>query len=180
VKIEKYDVTLRRIDEDDLKTVRGWRNHPEVVKFMDFQEFITPGMQRRWFQSINNSQNYYFVVEFQGKSLGVTNFKDIDYQKKTAEAGVFYPPEHTVSDVPFRASLAILDFGFEQLELKSIDAHILKDNKRAIRYNKALGFTKLPDQEAIANQRYTLSYDSYMKNKSNLIKYLQRVNPSVG
>ena len=41
-------------------------------------------------------------------------------------------------------------------------ARILKDNKRAIQYNKQIGYKLLPNQEDVVNQLYELSEEDYI------------------
>ena len=44
--------------------------------------------------------------------------------------------------IAFQASLQLLDFAFERLQLKTVYAKVHDKNQRAIHYNLALGFEK--------------------------------------
>src|SRR5215469_8031030 len=76
-RIEKYGLTLIRLKEEHLEMVRKWRNSDYVRNKMIFREYITPEMQLEWFRKINNDSNYYFIVEYQNKQVGLVNIKDI-------------------------------------------------------------------------------------------------------
>jgi len=169
--IEKYNVTLMRLTEDKIEMVRKWRNDPKIVQYMNYKEYITPEMQQKWFQRINNNNNYFFIIIYDKKEIGLINIRDIDYEKKEGEGGIFiYDDEYLDSDVPFRAALCLTDFCFEELCLKKIKAHILNNNKRAIEFNTFLGFKIAENQENVKNQLYTLIPDDYYIIRDKIIK----------
>jgi RimJ/RimL family protein N-acetyltransferase len=163
-RIEKYGVVLRRMQPDDLELVRHWRNHPKIAQYMSFREHITEAMQIAWYNRINNEQNYYFIVEWQERSVGLINIRDINDTEKSGEGGVFFWDDECLnSDVPPRASLALYDSAYEILGLKFIRAHILRSNVRAIRYNKHMGFKLQPGQEEVENQLYHQTREDYLR-----------------
>jgi len=173
MKISKYGVTLTRLTEDKLEMVRNWRNDPKISQYMEFRDYITSEMQKNWFDKINNDNNYYFILEFEGKEIGLSNIKDIDYEKGEGEGGIFiYNDEYLNSTLSFQADLCLHDFAFEKLKLKRMIAHIMKDNKRAIKYNKMQGWKLQPDQENVINQLYVLELNDYINSKKKLLKIL--------
>jgi RimJ/RimL family protein N-acetyltransferase len=164
--IEKYGITLRRLTKVDIELVRNWRNDPKISKYMEFRDYITPEMQEEWFDKINNDHNFFFIIEKDEKKIGLINIKDIDYDQKTGEGGIFiYDDEFLNNDISFRATLCICDFFFETLNLEREIAHILRDNKRAIQYNLMLGFEKQPNQDNVYNQIYYLEKEKYFEKR---------------
>jgi RimJ/RimL family protein N-acetyltransferase len=162
--LQKYNCKLVRLTVDKIEMVRNWRNSSNVSMYMEYRETITTEMQLNWFNKINNNQNYYFIAEYNNEEVGLINLKDVDCELGCAEGGIFIANESYLnSDVSFRMSLALTDFGFEYLDLKYIIAHILKDNIRAIKYNKTLGFELEPNQELSNNQKYILTKENYYK-----------------
>jgi UDP-4-amino-4,6-dideoxy-N-acetyl-beta-L-altrosamine N-acetyltransferase len=171
MKITKYDVTLTRLTEDKIEMVRNWRNDPKIAQYMEYKEYITPEMQTAWFNKINNDNNYYFIIEFEGKEIGLVNIKNIDHEKKEGEGGIFlYDDDYLNSDLPFRASLCLGEFIFEVLKLEREIVHVMSDNKRAIQYNKFLGFKKADNQEGIMNQVYYITTEGHYKIKKKLVE----------
>lgn len=169
MEIKKYDVILQRLTADKCEMVRNWRNDPKISRYMEYQEYITPEMQMKWFEKINNDQNYYFIIVYDKKEIGLINVKDIDAQNRTGEEGIFiYDDDYLNSDISFRSSLAIDDFCFEDLQLEKIWAHIRKDNKRAITYNQLFGFKLQENQENILNQLYALEKEEYFKKRERI------------
>jgi RimJ/RimL family protein N-acetyltransferase len=173
MKLIKYNIILNRLTEEKIEMVRMWRNDPKIAQYMEYKEYITSDMQKQWFRKINNDHNYYFIIEFNGEEIGMVNIKDINYEEKQGEEGIFiYNDAYLNSDIPFRTSLCCIDFGFDNLKLNKIKAHILKSNKRAISFNKMIGYKLSIDQENFNNQLYTLSQSDYDIRKAHIIRLL--------
>jgi len=167
---QRYDISLKRLSLDKIETVRNWRNDPKISQYMDFREYITPEMQLNWFNKINNENNYYFIVKYNNEEIGLVNIKDIDYNKKCAETGIFiYEDKYLNSDVGIRAALCNIDFAFEYLNLDYIPGHIMADNKRAIRFNKAFGCLLAENQEGLEKQLYILTKERYYQYRGKLL-----------
>lgn len=174
MKLEKYGVILSRLTEDKIEMVRNWRNDPKISQYMEYREYITKEMQQSWFAKINNANNYYFIAEYRGKEIGLINIKDINYENKVGEGGIFiYESDFLNTDVPFRISLATSDFGFETLHLNKIIVHILSDNKRAIKYNEYIGYVLADGQDSIMNQLYYLTTDNYYRSRHKITRLLK-------
>lgn len=172
--IEGYGVKLHRLTHDKIELVRRWRNHPKISRYMEFRDEITPEMQEVWFRKIDNDRNYYYIMEAEGKEIGLINVRDVDFEKMEGEGGIFiWDDDFLNSTYSFRSSLAINDYVFKVLGLKSVIAHILSDNKRAIQYNLALGFVKSAGQEDVYNQEYTLTLENFKKKKKSLLRLLK-------
>lgn len=166
-----YGVTLRRLTEDKIELVRRWRNDPKIQQYMDYKEYITPEMQKAWFHRINNEHNFYFIIEYEGKEIGLINIKDVDYEKKTGEPGIFiWDDDYLNSDASMRASCCQGDFIWNELKLDSLYVHILRSNKRAIRMNLHRGFELAPGQENRELQKYVLTRESMLKAQQRRLK----------
>ena len=143
-----YGVTLRRLAHDKIEMLRQWRNDPKIQQYMVYREYITTEMQEAWFQKVNNDHNFYFIIEYEGREVGMINIKDVDYEKKTGEPGIFlYADDLWNSDVAIRASLCFGKFIWDILVLDNIYIHVVATNKRAIDYNLMLGFEIVHDCE---------------------------------
>lgn len=165
MELKGYGVILRRLTFDKIELVRQWRNNPKIQKYMEYREYITEEMQRKWFDRINNDNNYYFIIEYEGKEIGLINIRDINYETKTGEPGIFiWDDEYLNTDVPMRASFCQGDFIWGTLCLEELHIHILKTNKKAIQYNKFFGYQLAPFQQNIENQEYILTRENMLSN----------------
>jgi len=160
--IEQYGIRLKRLTAADIELVRQWRNHPEIRKYMAYKKYITPKMQQAWFASIDNKLNYYFLIEYKGKNIGVINAKNVDTIHMHGEGGIFIWENAEDEYAGVLASLCLLNAVFYVLELfnKSF-VRILRSNPKAIGFNSALGYGLLPGQEKHKNPYYLLTREDY-------------------
>ncbi len=139
-RIEGYGVVLKRLTKDKIEMVRNWRNDPKIQQYMFFRDYITPEMQEAWFTKIDNEYNHYFIIEVDGKEIGLVNIKDVDYENKVGESGIFiYDDECLNGIMSYQVILVMFDFAYETLELEKLTAVIEKSNQRAIDFNLSLG-----------------------------------------
>ncbi len=176
--IKQYGVTLKRITSNDIELLRYWRNQQSVKMYMDYRENITPEMQKKWFESVDNKFNYYFIIEFEGKQVGLINAKNFSYENGFGEGGIFiWDADYINSFAAVFSTLALLNFVFYKVKLCNLShARILKDNDRAIHYNQLIGYKLTSGQENEYNQLYTLSLDDYIKNGGKLNKAAEMLN----
>lgn len=159
-----YGVTLRRLTHDKIEMLRQWRNDPKIQQYMIYREYITPEMQEEWFEKINDDHNFYFIIEYEGREVGMINIKDVDYEKKTGEPGQFiYDDSLWNSDVGMRASLCFNDFVWNTLGLDSTYCHVLASNKRALQFNLLLGAEIDTDYEDEESQKLVVTREKAMR-----------------
>lgn len=170
--IEQYGVKLKRLAEEDIELVRRWRNQSEVANYMEYRKHITAEAQKEWFKTVNNKFNYYFVIEFEGKKVGVINAKNYSPDLGFGEGGIFIGDKNYIhSFAAVFATLCLLNFFFITLKLcEKSRARILRTNKKAIHYNRLIGYKMLPDQENVYNQLYELTLEDYLKHGAKLNK----------
>lgn len=176
--ITKYGVTLRPLTRDKIELVRQWRNHPKIQQYMEYREEITPEMQEQWFRKISTSgKDFYFIIGVGGKEIGLINIKNINWDLKTGESGIFiYDDDCLHAGVSYRAKMCQCDFAFNILGLDSLHAHIFNSNPRSVRYHTRFGF-KLAESEIMnsaieKNQLYVLSKEDYFDSKDSIIEML--------
>ncbi len=174
--LSQYGVTLKRVTIDDIEEIRYWRNQPFIRDTMQFRKHITPKMQLEWFQSINNCYNYYFIIHYQNKNIGVINVRDINLQEMYGEGGIFiWDKNYWNTFVPSFATFILLDFIFNTLNISTKSfIRILKTNTRAIAYNKAIGYVKVPYQDNKTHQVYVLTKEDYNR-KTEKLKHAARL-----
>lgn len=138
--ISGFGVRLKRIEESDLELIRFWRNSDYVKQYMVFRDYISPEMQLAWFKRINNDHNHYFLIIAENTPVGLANIKDINPESKIGESGIFLSsPEFVNSDLGVRATIVLLDFAFNDLDLSQLYQTITEANQAAQNFNKHLG-----------------------------------------
>ena len=143
--LDNYDVRLIRLSREKIEMIRNWRNDPKISQYMEYREIISTEMQVKWFESINNNENLYYIIEFKGEEIGLINIKDIDNESKSGESGVFrYSDKYLNSDISY-----------------------LESNKRASRLSEFLGFNR------IDGTNYSVHREEYLSNH-NRIRFIKK------
>jgi UDP-4-amino-4,6-dideoxy-N-acetyl-beta-L-altrosamine N-acetyltransferase len=178
--IEQYGIKLIRLTEDDIELVRQMRNLPRIRKTMAYRKTITKSMQRKWFDSINNPLNYYFIIEWQGQKIGVINSKNINVAKGYGEGGIFIWEENLSDEfVTVLASLCLLNTVFFELQIvNKTFVQILQSNTRSQFYNSQLGYVKIPGQGKKNNPYYILTKEDYTLKSKKLNDVAAKLYPA--
>jgi RimJ/RimL family protein N-acetyltransferase len=146
VVISGHGLRLRRISGDDADFVVRWRNDPEIARWFFSVGQVTPESHREWCRKNRvSTQDYTFVIlspADEATPIGMAALYDVDYNRRIAEFGRIFvgPPTYRGMGLARRASLVVLDFGFNRLELSDIYLDVLKGNERAIALYEGLGF----------------------------------------
>lgn len=173
--ISGYGIKLIRLRHEDIELVRQMRNAEHVKRFMEFRDTITPEMQEKWFRSIDNIHNNYFVIEYKKKKIGLISGAQIDWEKmETGNGGIFiWEQEYWDTPVPLSASILLTDLSFA-LGFRCTFVRVLRDNPKAIAFNMQLGYVRAEDQEEQYNQLYILTEEAYRKRIARVKQVLHK------
>ena len=176
MQVAAYGIILEPVTEADLETVRRWRNADHVKMHMQYRDHITHAMQQSWFRSLDKSRNFYFMIQKESEKVGVVNLKDIDWNCKTAEAGIFIGEENYLNTlVPVLATVSIMEYAFGTLQLKSLRAKISSGNQKAIQFNENIGYQKLEEQASEGFDYYTTNELSFREATKTIRKTLDKL-----
>lgn len=167
--IEGFNILLRRLTLEDAELVRVHRNSDEIRCFMVFRGYISSEQQVEWFNSINNEYNNYFIIESEGKKVGLIYGGLADWTKmETGNGGIFIWDQNVRNSiVPLAASLLLTDISV-LLGFKRTFIRIRKDNKPAIAYNIGLGYAKCDFGEDEISWLFVLESENYLKQSVRL------------
>lgn len=171
--ITGYNIALRRLTADDIEMVRQWRNSVQVSAYMEHRETISAEQQQEWFKKINQVQHNYFLILQNNVPTGLVYGSEIDWEKGiTGNGGIFMSDEkYFATELPLRATFLVIDTGIA-LGQKWNYIKVLRDNQRAIFFNKKLGYRLLPGQEEVYNQQYVMDTAEYLEKTAPLKKAL--------
>ncbi len=171
MKLSKYGITLIRLREEDIELVRQWRNSPQINQFMEYREHITPEMQIEWFRSVDNYENFYYIIEYQDEKIGLINSSHIEWDTVSSEGGIFlWDEKYYETFVPVWASLCLLETSYFILGAGKSVIKTLRDNERAKKLNTHLGYELQEGQEEVYNQVYVMTASSFRLHAPKLIK----------
>ena len=174
--IKGYAVTLSRLTVDDIEQVRQWRNSEKIRQFMEFREEITPEMQEKWFASIDNEFNNYYIIHDGETKIGLIYGAEIDWKKGiTGNGGIFISDEsYWNTYFPLSATLLLMEISFI-LGMKAAYIKVLRDNEKAIQFNTNIGFELMENQNDKVNQQYILTKKSYDLKTEKLRQLIEKV-----
>jgi UDP-4-amino-4,6-dideoxy-N-acetyl-beta-L-altrosamine N-acetyltransferase len=169
MRIVGYGVELKRLTVNDIETVRHHRNSEKINQYMEYRDYISFEQQLNWFNSINNSNNNYFIIEHKGKEVGLIYGAEINWENKTTgNGGIFiWDINYWETATPTASSFLLTDTSI-LLGLKKTYIKVLSSNHRAIEFNKSLCYRLLPSQEGVINQQYELDIEDYKKLRLSL------------
>jgi len=165
-------IHLEPLTSETAELVRVWRNSAAINQFMDYKDLISKEQQIEWFDSIKNSESHYFIIMNGNQPVGMTHLNRVDQASKTAYAGLFIGEEsYRGTGTALAASILLIDFAFDQLQLNSIFAKVNDKNSTAIQYNEAIGFV-LRGTETKDFSCFELKEESFKAKREMLISFL--------
>lgn len=138
------DINFVNIEEKDLEMIRKWRNSPEVAQYMYTDDEITPGQQEEWLKKIGKEKNNrYWIIEFQGKKLGLVYLNNIDYTNSKCHWG-FYLGDTSLrgKGIGAKVEYQLLNYVFEELQLNKLYGEVFSFNEKVVQMHERFGFRR--------------------------------------
>lgn len=171
--VEKYGVQLKNISIQDIELIRTKRNTDNISSKMIYKDFILPEQQLKWFESINNFNNFYYLIYVDGKAIGLISDKNIDWNNLISEAGLFiWEEKYLKTLIASYATLCLLELGYEILSWNKTMIKVLASNKEALTYNKQIGFKITEQNKDVVNME--LDRKSYFEKARKMIVSLTK------
>jgi ribosomal-protein-alanine N-acetyltransferase len=131
-------LTLRELNLNDTKAIFRLRTKKEVVEFIDRKTLNNLSETRAFIERISkltsNNKGVFWVIESKSNSqvigtIGLRNFED---EENYAEIGYELEPSYQQKGFMSEAFNVVVEYGFKQIELKTIEAFTHKNNKASI------------------------------------------------
>jgi ribosomal-protein-alanine N-acetyltransferase len=159
--LETDRLTLRELGLDDAKAIFGLRTNKEVTEFIDRKTLNNLSESRAFIDLISNltsnNKGVFWVLESKSNhqligTVGLRNFED---GENYAEIGYELDPNYHQKGFMSEAFETILKFGFENLELKTIEAFTHQNNIASIALLERQHFVLDPErrEEGFENNR---------------------------
>lgn len=139
---------LRAITLEDAQYIQSIRNNPKVMEFMDSNNHETLEDSKQFIQnnitSFKNKEGIYWaIIEKQTEAfIGDFSYWRIDKKNHRAEIGYTLMPEFWGKGYMSEAIKTIINFGFNDLNLHSIEANINPNNNSSRKLLQKIGFEK--------------------------------------
>jgi RimJ/RimL family protein N-acetyltransferase len=175
MQVKNFNITLKKVSIDDLELLRSWRNSDYVNKMMVSSHYITKEMQEKWFESVNNKFNYFFIAEFDNEKVGVISIKNIN--NNSGEGAIYLSSEKFENTgIVSRIVLCFNDFVFDELKLDSICSHVKRENKKAISSTIAQGGVEEVEKSTSDYIHFILKKENYFNKTKKIRQILNKLS----
>ena len=139
------NVFIRPLSGDDIEFLRKWRNDLNNTKFLRQLPYITPEMQRSWFeQYLSNKNELCFTInETETMKRIVGSLSLYNFNGKQAEFGkiLIGDAEAHGKNIGVNSINALLCVAFNNLNLDKVILHVYTENKGAVHVYEKVGFS---------------------------------------
>lgn len=146
--VETERLILDRITENDLKEIFELRSNPETMKYIPRPLVKNHEEALEHFKMIdakiedNTGINWGIRLKNNPKLLGIIGYYRLQPENYRAEIGYMILPEYHGKGIVPEAVKRLIQFGFEDLKLHSIEAVIDPDNYASEKVLQKCGFVK--------------------------------------
>lgn len=142
--IETKRLKLKLISKEDAEKIVLWRNKKRIIDSLFNSKGLTIDQHLRWYDRyINDDSRIEFVItkKEDNKRVGTIGLSHIDNINQKAEYGILIGEEEELGKGYAKEStIAIINYGFNELNLKKIYLNVFKDNMKAISLYEKIGF----------------------------------------
>ncbi|MEJ5227561.1 UDP-4-amino-4,6-dideoxy-N-acetyl-beta-L-altrosamine N-acetyltransferase [Thermodesulfovibrio sp.] len=140
------DIVLKNftiLNRQTLETIRKFRNHPEIRKWMYSDDIITKREHRNFVNSLRKDRkNFYFLAIKDTNLIGVISIKKLDIKNRNGYLGIYVNPEEKTKNLGKILGKVLIKLAFEILKLHTLKLEVLENNERAINLYEKLGFKR--------------------------------------
>ena len=137
------DISLKKLTKDDIEIVRQWRNSKDVASYMYTESYISEEKQTKWFESINWNNSMYWIIEYNGKKLGLASISNLNLTLQSCY-WAFYLGDTSVRGAGIGAKVEynVLNYVFDELELNKLRCEVFVTNDKVIKMHEKFGFRR--------------------------------------
>ncbi|WP_088013975.1 UDP-4-amino-4,6-dideoxy-N-acetyl-beta-L-altrosamine N-acetyltransferase [Gottfriedia acidiceleris] len=155
--IQIEDFKLIDLEHENLNIVLTWRNSHRVRSVMNSDEIITIDQHYRWFALFKNDQTKIAkLFLYKNKPIGFIQFTNINKKHGTCEWGFYIGEKTAPRGSGTVMGILTLDYLFNVLKMRKLNAHVLDINFISLNYHKKLGFVEEGrlEKQILKNNQY--------------------------
>lgn len=137
---------LRELERQDMKTINGWRNNPEVISLLGAPfRYINLEVDENWFDSYmkNRSSCVRCAILDDDVLIGLVSLTGIDMLNRSAEFHIMIGDTGSQNKgAGTFATEEMLRHAFDNLNLNRVMLTVLEDNERAQHMYENVGFVR--------------------------------------
>lgn len=172
------------LNDEQIRQVWEWRNHPKIRKFMYNKEIIPFESHLVFIGSLSNRADVaYWLVFLDGDPIGVTNLVGINYNDCSAEPGSYMIPELDGTGMGLDFFYHNIKFYFSEcIGCKCLHGSIHRNNINALLLDGYLGFDinqndlNNPEIEFIRISYKLLDFHKHKLDTTDIVKFVSYVS----
>jgi RimJ/RimL family protein N-acetyltransferase len=135
-------VGLRPVEEMDLPLIHRWMNHPEVWRYMDYERPVSMSDVREDVEGARR-EGQPFVIVADDRPIGRIGLNEFRRRDRICSFYMFIgEPAYWGMGHARDATITLLRYAFDRLDLHQVQLWTLGDNDRAIRMYERCGFVQ--------------------------------------
>jgi ribosomal-protein-alanine N-acetyltransferase len=147
-------VHLRGLTTDDVPALHAIFSDADVVRFMSIPRMTSEAATQKFLAQIHHGFRagtlYQWGIELEQRIVGTCTLADIDRTNRRAELGFALAKAFWGRGLILRALPSVLQFAFERLDLRRIEADADPRNTASVRVLERIGFQR----EGLLRERY--------------------------
>lgn len=131
---------LKKLEEKDLEKVMNWRMKEEVTKYMYTDPVLDIEKQKKWFDEIDYKKDRYWIIQYEGKDIGLISANNIDEKNKRCAWGYY------IGEVGYRGKgiardleCSMYDYVFYRLNLNKLVSEVFEFNEKVVQIHEKFG-----------------------------------------
>jgi len=139
-------VLLRPVRRTDIQYFLKWFNDPEVIQYLNMYLPMTEMAEEKFIEGLGAERTQaFFVIEAiegdSGRPIGNTGLHNISVRNHNATFGIAIgEKDYWSKGFGTEAARLLVNYGFEQLNLRRINSSAIAFNERSVRMHKRVGF----------------------------------------
>lgn len=139
-------LSFREVTLPDAEMILRWRTQPRVAEMMITSVNDDINEQRRWLKNSYDSPSYYhWIMQKDGRDVGLVSASHIDRQNGTASWGLYVGSD---ADLGVGATVPAYFYNFlfdQPLGINTITAEVLEANSTVVRMHTIYGYQRTPE-----------------------------------
>ncbi|HAT4122602.1 GNAT family N-acetyltransferase [Clostridium perfringens] len=144
--LKSENLMLRPIEIKDLKVLNKWKNDYEIFKYLGggFQPQSINEQEKYISNLINNSGDSKRFIIDNGNAIGMVGLYSINFINRNCDLGIYIGEKSQQGKGYAKEAMnLILDFAFNNLNLKKIKLNVVDGNSKALNLYKSIGFIEV-------------------------------------
>ena len=170
--LDRYGLHVRLVREEDAEFIVNLRTDEKLARYLHATDGSVD-KQVEWIKQYKireaAGEDYYFIYDKDGQTIGVNRIYDIKYDQEQVTAGSWICKADGMLSI--YTIMILRDIIFDLMGAKYDYFDVRKGNKKVQRLHEMCGANKVSSDEL--NYYYCLTKEAYKQNKEQILKLIK-------